>query len=48
MIRGVVGSGEVKGEDSWSRRETESEEGEESLSADPKPGELPLAREKVR
>ena len=48
MIRGVVGSGEVKGEESRSRRETESEKGVESLSGDPKPGELPLARVKVR
>ena len=48
MIRGVRGSGKVKGQESRSRRETESEEGAESLSGDPKPGDLPLARVKVR
>jgi len=48
MIRGVYGSGEVKGLESRSRRETESEEGEESLPGDPKPSDLPVARVKVR
>ena len=47
-------AGKVKREEARSRRETESEQGEtpklawESAGADPKPGDLPMAREKSR
>ena len=47
MIRGVTLWGEVKGLESWSRSESESEEGVESHGVDTKPGELPMARVKV-
>ena len=47
MIRGVIHGGKAKGVDTWSRRETESEMGVESLLASPKPGDLPLARLKA-
>ena len=45
-----MGRGEAKGEESWSRSASESEEGErsgsyaESRPVDPKPSELPVAR----
>ena len=35
---------EVKGQESRSRRETESEQGEQLRVADPKPSDLPMAR----
>ena len=35
---------EVKGWESWSRRETESEEGEQLRAVDPKPSDLGMAR----
>ena len=38
--------GEVKGNDSRSRSESESEEGVKSDAADAKPSDLPLARMK--
>ena len=41
----AVGS-EAKGQKRRSRRETESEEGDKLPAADPKPGELPMARVK--
>ena len=31
----------------WSRRETESEEGEKLVLVDPKPGDLPMSRLKL-
>ena len=40
----VVFPGEVKGMDSRSRSESESEQGVESGGADAKPSDLPLAR----
>jgi len=40
--------GEVKRREPWSRSESESEGGAESRGADPKPGELPMGRLKVR
>ena len=39
-------SGKVKGHESCSRSESESEEGVESDAADAKPSDLPLARMK--
>ena len=41
-------SREVKGVRARSRSESESEEGARSHGVDPKPGELPMARVKVR
>ena len=46
MSRRVNACGEVKGEESRSRSESEPEEGVESHALDPKPGELPMARMK--
>ena len=43
----VAVTGEVKGEDAWSRSESESEQGAESAAADAKPSDLPLGRLKV-
>ncbi len=40
--------GEVKGWESWSLRETESEEGAKSYVVDPKPGDLVMGRLKLR
>ena len=40
----VAAVGEVKGVDSRSRSESESEQGAESSAADAKPGDLPLSR----
>jgi hypothetical protein len=40
--------GEVKRRLPWSRSESESEEGAKSRGVDPKPGELPMGRLKVR
>ena len=40
----VVFSGEVKGLETRSRSESESEEGVQSEGADAKPSDLPLAR----
>ena len=37
-------TGEAKAHARWSRSEGESEEGEESVGVDPKPGELPMGR----
>ena len=39
--------GEDKNYEVWIRRETESEEGEKSRGADPKPDDLSMARVKV-
>ena len=39
---------QVKGVKARSRSESESEQGVESYGVDPKPGELPMARVKVR
>ena len=44
----VTFSGKVKGFESWSRSESESEQGVQSEGADAKPSDLPLARLKVR
>ena len=41
-------SGKVKGQESCSRSESESEEGVKSDAVDAKPSDLPLARLKVR
>ena len=41
-------SGKVKGHESRSRSESESEEGVESDAVDAKPSDLPLVRLKVR
>ena len=40
--------GEVKRREAWSRSESESEAGVKSRGVDPKPGELPMGRLKVR
>ena len=40
----VTVCGEVKGEESRSRRETESEQGVQSHAVDPKPSDLAMAR----
>ena len=40
--------GKVKRREPWSRSESESEQGVESRGVDPKPGELPMGRLKVR
>ena len=48
MSQRVVLRGEVKDSKVRSRRETESEEGEKSRGADPKPDDLSMARVKVR
>ena len=42
----VAVSGEVKEHEFWSRSESESEQGVESVAADAKPSDLPLARMK--
>ena len=42
----VTITGKVKGHESCSRSESESERGEESLGLDAKRGDLPLARVK--
>ena len=39
-------SGKVKGQESWIRSESESEEGVKSAAVDAKPSDLPLARMK--
>ena len=44
----VTVTGEVKCNDARSRSESESEEGAESVVADAKPSDLPMARMKVR
>ena len=41
----VAAASEVKVR-SWSRSESESEEGEKFVVADPKPGDLPMSRVK--
>ena len=46
-LRVAVG-GEVKPHEGRSRSESESEQGAESVSADAKPGDLPVARLKFR
>ena len=43
-VRRVMFGGEVKCFEARSRRETESEEGDESTDIDPKPGDLSMAR----
>ena len=42
----VAFSGKVKGFESWSRSESESEQGVKSDAVDAKPSDLPLARMK--
>ena len=42
----VTVTGEVKGHESCSRSESESEQGVESAAVDAKPSDLPLARMK--
>ena len=42
----VTVSGKVKGHETCSRSESESEEGVESVAVDAKPSDLPLARMK--
>ena len=42
MSRRVAFSGKVKQRELRSRSESESEEGDESLAVDPKPGDLPM------
>ena len=44
----VAVTGEVKPHEGRSRSESESEEGAESVVADAKPGDLPVARLKSR
>ena len=44
----VTACGEVKGQEFRSRRETESEQGEQSHAVDPKPSDLSMARLKPR
>ena len=43
----VTVAGEVKSKDARSRSESESEQGAESVEADAKPSDLPLARMKA-
>ena len=47
MSQRVTLCGEVKGAYTWSRSESESEEGVESQRVDPKPGDLAMIRVKV-
>ena len=44
----VTFSGKVKGHETCSRSESESEQGDKSEGVDAKPSDLPLARLKVR
>ena len=48
MSRRVIFSSEVKVRMDWSRRETESEEGDELLEMNPKPHDLSMSRLKPR
>ena len=43
----VAVAGEAKCHQAWSRSESESEQGVESVGVDAKPSDLPLARLKV-